>query len=477
MSKENPAGSTDVVLAYTRKVILDYGLIKAGERVLIGLSGGVDSMVLAYCLMTIGKEIGFNIGCAHLHHGLRGEDADADLDFVSNFCAAHNIAFFKRKVAVQRISEERHISIENAGREMRYAFFDDVMEKHHYDKLALAHHADDQAETILMRLARGTGIKGASGMRLSSGKIIRPLLGVSRRAIEAFAQAHRIDFRQDATNEDRTYSRNYIRHEILPRLEQRYPGTSAHIAAFAEDAALYEAFFEREADRRNPLFSDIDGHTGFPINALMEEDILMRSAIIRRLIAKAANLTDIHRVHIEKILLSLNKGKTTWLLNLPYGIIAERRYDWLICYKKEVQNAKPYLATQDFSPQKNALYVDASGKQALTVSFNRDTVSKNYNNCKNNDEIILGYGKIKHKLIIRHRMPGDKIMLSDGKHQKLKDFLINQKIPSALRKHIFLVLEDETIKWIPGFFKHTGQESIVLRENTVYMKWEHINER
>ena len=477
MSKENTIGNPEHVLSYVREVFLKYPLITPGERVLIGISGGVDSMVLTHCLLQISKEIGFEIGCAHLHHGLRGKDADDDLIFVSDYCDNNDLPFFSQRVDIQAIAAEKHISIENAGRKTRYAFFNDVMRIHYYDKLALAHHADDQAETIIMRLARGTGIKGVSGMRISDEKVIRPLLGVSRRAIEAFAKVRGIAFRQDVTNDDVTFSRNYIRHEVMPRLESKYFGAGMHIAAFAEDAALYEAFFQKEVARRNALFSVIDGHFGFPVKELMAEEVLMRSALIRRLIEKGADLTDVRRIHVEKILSILNKGKTTWTLNLPRGIIVERRYNWLICYRNKEQTMNPYLASQTFCPQKNVLFVDASGKQALTVLFKHQSPSKNNIICKNNDEIILGYGKIKHNMVIRHPMPGDRITLSDGKHQKLKDFFINRKISSSLRKRLFIISEGETILWIPGLFHYINWDSMKNSEKTICIKWEHIDDR
>ena len=477
MMKEKTANGADSVFARTRKIILDNRLIAPGERVLIGLSGGVDSMVLTECLLQLAKEIGFDVGCAHLHHGLRGEDADADLEFVSDYCRKRDIAFFERKADIKAIAEENRISTESAGREVRYAFFDDVMKTYGYDKLALAHHADDQAETVLMRLARGTGIKGASGMRLCTDQTIRPLLGLSRREIEVFAVKREIAFRQDASNEDRTYSRNFIRHDIMAPLEKRYPGAGAHIAAFAEDAALYEAFFQKEVERRKANFCLIDTHQAYPVKSLLSEEIVMRAAIVRRLIAGQADMTDIHRVHVEKILSALNQGKTTWTLSLPRNIVVERRYEWLLCYQKTAETIKPYLASRSFSPQKNVLYVDAAGKQALTVLVNRKQGLKKYNNCKNNDEIILGYGKINHKPIIRHRMPGDRLTLSDGKRQKLKDFLINRKIPSAVRKHLFIISDEETIRWIPGLFHLIDRESVTASENTICIKWEQFNDQ
>lgn len=224
-----------------------------GQRLLLGLSGGIDSVVLLHCLQRIAPQFGLQLAALHVHHGL-SPNAGAWEAHCRELCGEWNIALTVVSVTVERGSRD---GLEAAARRARHAVFT----QSECDWIVLAHHRDDQAETMLFNLLRGTGVRGAAAMREVQGRLLRPLLDVGRDAIQAYARSHQLRWIEDESNADTTYSRNHLRHEVLAGLEQRFPGSGANLAAAAR------RFGEAQALLDDLARSDIGGEAfDFPVS-------------------------------------------------------------------------------------------------------------------------------------------------------------------------------------------------------------------
>ena len=217
-------------------------LISRKDTVLVGFSGGADSVCLLHFLNYLAKEKHFRLAAVHINHGLRGRAAAADQRFCKTFCQTHGIEFFTEKVEVKKMAKQHDLSTEHAARKARYQAFCKIARKWGATKLALGHHLDDQAETVLLNLLRGTKAKGLSGIPLRRPlcpgvEIVRPLLCVTRAETEAYLANNQLEHITDQTNFDDTYRRNWVRHTLLPLLETKQPQIRAHLALLAQEIA------------------------------------------------------------------------------------------------------------------------------------------------------------------------------------------------------------------------------------------------
>ncbi len=209
--------------------ITKYQLIQKGDKIVLGVSGGPDSICLLDILHKISQKgyLDFSISVTHIHHGLR-KNADLDEEFVREFCEKIQVPFFVKHVKIEEIAKIEKRGLEETGRKIRYEFFDEILEKTGSNKIATAHHANDNAETIIMNILRGTGTKGLIGMEVKKGKYIRPLLQTKREEIEAYLSQNHITARHDESNEDNSYTRNKIRNIVLPYLEEEFNPNIVH---------------------------------------------------------------------------------------------------------------------------------------------------------------------------------------------------------------------------------------------------------
>ena len=237
-----------------RKYVLDREMIRPGESLVAGVSGGADSLCLFLVLLRMSREEGFFLQVVHVHHGLR-ESAQGDLRFVQDLCRRENVPCRCIMADAAAMAEKWGTGVEEAGRRLRYEAFEETRKSLQEDRgkpcrIAVAHHREDQAETVLFHLCRGTDIRGARGMLPVSGWIVRPLLRESRAEIEAFLKSQGMAWREDETNEDTSYTRNFLRREILPRLkEQVNPSASENLARFAASCAETERFLEAQTEQ------------------------------------------------------------------------------------------------------------------------------------------------------------------------------------------------------------------------------------
>jgi len=412
-------------------------MLKSEDCVIVGVSGGADSICLVLLLLELKKTIGFQMIAVHVNHGLRGKDADADEAYVKAFCEKHGILFESYFVDVELIAKNRKQSTEEAGREARRECFEKALQAYHGTKIALAHHKDDSAETLMLNLARGTGLRGLGGIVPVKGQIIRPLLCVRRQEIENYLQKQNIDFCVDQTNADDMYTRNRIRNHVIPYLEQHINSKSVeHMNETMEQLRLVQQFLDEQTDSawQSCVSESAMGYLVSQEKYDILSEVLKPLVLKQALIKVSGREKDIESVHIAQIR-ELFKKQSGRKLDLPYGMEAKRVYEGVFIGLKN--NA---LQQQAGLSQRNIQYrvFDISEVQGKTFE-------------KNNTE-WFDYDIIEHNLSFRTRQEGDYITIHpDGRTQKIKSYFINEKIPKEERDRVLLVVDGSHVMWIVGY--------------------------
>lgn len=454
-----------------------YHMLSQGDGIVAGVSGGADSVCLLFVLRKIQESLGGRLYAAHINHGLRGAEADGDEEFVRCLCEKWQIPFYSKRVKLREIAQEKKMTEEEAGRLVRYEFFRQIAEETGAAKIAVGHNANDNVETLLFHLIRGSGLKGLGGILPVQGQIIRPLLCVERKEIEAFAKENGLDFCMDKTNLEDTYTRNRIRHRLLPIMEEINPaaveavgraaGTCAEAAGFLEaegKAALAE--FTEEFAAEDGAAENAEDHAekreesgtvrGLRIRKEAFETlhpVVAKELLMQALSAAAGSRKDIGAVHIEA-LIALQAGETGKVLDLPYGIRAENRYRNLLFYRKEVFLA--YKEKTEYAIELVLSEGEAEGKIDLPdggyILYAVENYEKKVKIPKNRYTKWLDCDIIKDTLHLRTRRKGDWIqVLAEGGRKKLKEYLVNEKIPREDRDRLVLLAEGDEILWVLGY--------------------------
>lgn len=438
--------NNDAITNRIKNTILKHQLISEGDSVLVALSGGADSVCMLDLLVNLKEELNIKVAAAHLNHMIRGAEADRDEAYAAELCTKLSVPFFAERVNVPEISEKYGISEELAGRNARYDFLKKICKEKGYNKIATAHNRNDRAETLLMRVIRGTGIDGLGGIKYNRGDgVIRPILDIERCDIEKYCRDNDLHFCNDSTNSDSDYTRNRIRNELIPFIEDKFnPSIIDSLCALSdnstEDAEFINGYAKRLYDRinnpmpkRKPVLLDIESLK------IIQDSIKNR---IIRLAAKDAmgENYSLERVHVETII-DLTEKTTGAKAELPKGLIVSVKYGWL-----EFSKAGEDIKTQDFC------YEIEIGNKISNCEFDLDfTVVENDFNI-NKNQMILDYDMIENKnLLVRNRRRGDRmVFFKDGKTKKIKKYLIDKKIPQSERDRIPLLCADDEIIAIIG---------------------------
>ncbi|MDO9493302.1 tRNA lysidine(34) synthetase TilS [Acetobacterium sp.] len=432
-------------------------ILEAGDHVLIGVSGGADSLALLYFLDKFADQFHIAIGVAHLHHGLRGAAADGDEAFVQNFCQERNISFFSRQRNIQEISQTEKISVEEAGRKERYGFFRAIAEDHGYNRIAMGHHINDQAETMLMRLIRGTGVKGVSGIKSSRDNLyIRPFLCLQKKEILNYCEIHKLAFRTDATNFQRDYTRNKIRLDIMPMILEINPRAEVHFNEFTKIANEYEAFFEKYVDQiEDRILAKKENSVVIDRDLWLREEPVVQKEILRRSIFKfKGSLKEIEYNHITAFYSLLKSDKTIWEIHFPHDILIMRRYDRVIVAEKQKVMGSIILPKQILP---NKTYLFSKERLILETKFvSQDEFRKKRSffskEMENHSEKYFDYDKIKGILVLRSRQSGDYFYPTGLAGKKsIKKYYIDKKIDRNQRDEIPLLVTEAEVLWILGY--------------------------
>lgn len=450
-------GESEFMLQRTDIYMKQQNITLAGEKIVIGLSGGMDSV----CLFHILKDLGAGLEAVHVHHGIRGEEADRDEAFVKALCEKYNIPFHGYRFDVPEISKHMHLSEEEAGRNVRKQAFAETLEKCGAKYIALAHHGNDRAETFLFHLTRGTGVKGLGAMKPVQGNVIRPLLWAERKEIEQYIQKNAYDFVEDATNASDQYTRNKIRHQVIPLLEEINPKGITHICSAAEKLDAVSAYIDREAEKLCRLSAVMyQNEVQILKFAFYQGDAVLRIPVLQKCVeylsGSLANITEEHLKRLEE-LFEMQTGKET---HLPYGITAVRTYEGIrMFFREEKVLTEPVEITGEGSYEFGGLTFKIS-----VESWDERKIFpiKNYTKC-------FDYDKITGKVFLRTRETGDYLEINKDHGRKfLQDYLVNEKVPKEERDKVMLLGCGSHILWVVGkriseYYKVTKETKKVLK--------------
>lgn len=415
-------------------------VVRAGERVLCAVSGGADSVALLSILSEAADAVGYEVRAAHVHHGIRAE-SDGELEFVRRLCDRLSVPLDICRADVPGIARQSGEGVESAARRVRYDFFYSVAREHGCGLIALAHHSRDQAETVLMHALRGASVSGLCGMRPRSGMLVRPLLDVPPEELREYLAAKGLSFCEDASNADTRYTRNYVRHVILPACEQAYPGSREGLCRLARSAALDDDFIERAVDAaEQKCMRRYPGGLYLNVQPMRE----LHPALAARLAARAMRAAgqDAEYAGVKRILAAFDGEAAT----LPGGVRvsrgAERVYLELPLGRADnYEVALPAACAEPFE---------------LELPGSRMTVERA---ARAGGEYERGDGRYVQTLdagalagaVVRARRTGDEIYpLGAPGRKKFKDYLIDHKVDRQVRDYLPVVARGRRVIWAPG---------------------------
>lgn len=443
-------------------------LMKEGDTVIVGLSGGADSVALLLVLLELRERLGYTLLAIHVEHGIRGGESRQDAAFVEELCRQKKIPCEICPVCVPEYVRENGLGVEEAARTLRYECYQKAAEELKKNGaghvcIALAHHANDNAETVLFQMARGSGVHGMCGMHpkrvLADGiLIVRPLLCVSRGQIEEYLDRCGQDYRTDATNLDVNYSRNRIRHCVLPELSKVNEQAVSHINQSALLLQQMVAYMEQEIKKAVQICCIWeDGAYVILENKWKQYPKVIRQEIVHDVLGKAAgSRKDIGMVHVQDVCALMEK-QTGREITLPYQMTAGRIYEGVRLCRSErdrgadVSRSFYEVTADDFAKLEAGKTVNITLPDAcvslrlLLFSGKVDEIPKNqYTKWLNYDKIECG-------LQFRSRASGDYLTVDDAGHKKkLKSYFIDEKIPQIKRDHIWLLAQQSHVLWVIG---------------------------
>ncbi len=430
-----------------RATIREYNLISSKETVLVGLSGGPDSVALLHVLLSLAPSMGFKVTAAHLNHGIRGGEADRDEEFVRELCDFLGVPLCVERADIPGLAKKNGWTLEQAGREERYAFLRRAGKSFGAGRIAVAHHMDDQAESILLHLTRGTGLAGLVGMMPAREEIIRPLLFVRRSDVETYLAQEGLAYCVDATNLETGSTRNRLRLELIPYVEDNInPAFVKTLCSMGELLLRDENYLQGMADE---ALEKTRREGGFARKELKKLPLPILTRALRSALREAGAVVDIERVHIEQ-LIALLAARTGARLQLP-AVEAYIDYE-LLCFGKEKEET-PYFETPFLleGRTETPLGTFVSRFTELPESFGGDR-----NIAYMNAESLEG-------AVLRPRREGDRIYpIGAPGRKKLKEYFIDRKVPRA-RRVLPLLCRDDEVLFLPGF---CSAESTKIETNT-----------
>lgn len=453
-----------------KAVIKDNELIKDGDRVVVGVSGGADSV----CLLLVLKEImpPECITAVHINHGIRGDEAARDEDFVLKLCKRLEIRLEIRRLDVPLFARDNKISEEEAGRILRYRVFEEIRLLYKADKIAVAHNLNDVAETFLMNLSRGSGITGLAGIKLRSGVLIRPLIKTSRAEIEKIAACFGESFITDSTNNSLIYTRNRIRKRVIPELEEVNERAVSHINDACERLEKIEGYIIKEAAKAYKSYVTKSKDIFISNEILVLDEVIIEEVLHKALSEAAGRARDIGSVHISYLLELFSKqvGRT---IDLPYQVRAYRDYKGI---RLQGRAHKPETGENTQVLHELLLYTEAvdgisavvSDEDNIRLTFEDGSIK---NLSQNSCIRWFDYDKIAGNVMVRFKEEGDYLVISpEGDKKKLKKYFTDSKIPSDKRGEIPLVASGNEVLWVVGY--RTGEGTRITKSTKKLLKME-----
>lgn len=425
-------------------------MFSINDKVVIAVSGGPDSMCLLHILNSIKSKLKIELIVAHVNHCLRGAEADKDESYVKEFCNKLNIDFYSVRIDINKLAKDRGISSEMAGRVARYEFFEEIKDKTNAQKIAIAHNANDQAETILMRIMRGTGISGIIGIKpMRDGVFVRPLIKVNREEIEYYCEKNHINPRIDKTNLESIYGRNKVRLELIPYIKKNFnKDIVMTLNRLSDTVEIDNDYLEYVSLEKYKLFCEEKKDKII----IHKKAFLEHRAIVTRIIRKAISYITGSTYNFEKKhildIIDMQIHVTGTNLDLPNNIKVYNNYGDISIYFKNQQNINKDINEYELFIDKSNVIPEKTIKITLRLVDENEQIKFRENNFIK----YFDYDKIKDKIILRYRKKGDKFTpIGMNGSKKLKDIFINMKIEKSLRDRIPLVCFGDEISWIVGY--------------------------
>lgn len=422
-----------------------YKLLEDTKTVLAAISGGPDSMAMLYSLYELRQEYGIRILVAHVNHGVRGEFAKRDQDFVQVISKELGLDYYTTNVDMVAYGKEHKMTSEEAGRLLRYGFFRKILEENGGGRIAVAHNKNDQAETVLHRIIRGTGLDGLRAMTMINGDVIRPLLNIGRDDIESFIEEKGIETVEDHTNLQTVYTRNKIRLELIPYLRDNFnPNVVDSLYRLSEIAQSDLSVLDQEIEKKYNLVvkKRVNNSIIFRGKAFMKQDEGTAKRVVRKAIFDLlGNLDGFGEVHIQNVIDLFSSGVTGKSVDIGRDVSAIVSYDDLILRIGKTKDQKMEEAILEIG--ENCL-----SKWKLVVSLEEAEANSDHNEFST---LYVDRDKIQGSILVRPRRDGDRIRpLGMEGTKKVKDIFIDNKVPRDERSQIPIFEDEQGIIWIPG---------------------------
>jgi len=441
-----------------------YDMIKTGDKIVLGVSGGPDSVCLLHLFNKYRDKLVVSLYAAHLDHCFRGKEAEEDARFVKSLCEKWDVPFFVEKFDVPSYAKNRGLSPEDAARRVRYDFFWRVKELVKAQKIATGHNQNDHEETILMNILRGTGLDGLLGIDAISGSYIRPLIEIPRTEIERYLEQEGIPFRIDATNLTTEYFRNSLRLELIPIIQERYcPHLGQSLRRLSEIVRRDLSYLNQETEKAEAYAVRYWSYKVLiNIKRFSEQHEAIKYRLARRAVERlSGDLKDFETKHTKLLVDFIEDALPGSTIDLPKNLQAVKEYDDVVISIASFEDVPDYHYVLSV-PGEIAIKETGINIKAYTVSKAKVKITPDP------DAAYLDYDKIGSSLIVRNRRPGDKFKPLGGTgFKKLKKFFIDEKVPRLKRKQTPIIESAGRIVWVGGMriddrFKVTDETKTVL---------------
>ena len=408
-------------------------LFHLSDAILLAISGGIDSVVMAHLF----AQTSFNFAIAHCNFGLRGAASDEDENFVRNLAANYEVPFYTERFETEKFAATEKISIQMAARELRYAWFGQLLKTEGYSYLAVAHHLDDVLETILLNLAKGTGIAGLRGIRVKNDKVIRPLLFAGKEEIRAYVEEHQLAWREDSSNSSDKYQRNLIRHQVVPVLQQINPNLLKAVESTVERVEAVEAIFYAQ-------ISQIQQEACFirERNFYIEVKKLLKNPGLSVILDKLLEPYGFNYIQADTIAQKIAAG-------IVPEIIGKTFYSHT--HRLDIDREHLIVSSLHRKPFEN-LEIDADTESMEASGFSLTFERKEANTFEmkaDKNSAALDFDRLIFPLTLRKWAPGDWFMPLGMRHKKkLSDFMIDRKIPLNLKDKVYVLTSGNDIVWV-----------------------------
>jgi tRNA(Ile)-lysidine synthase len=436
--------------SFTQKVssfIKAHNLIQENDTIVMGVSGGPDSVALFYVLSELRESLKLNLICVHVNHGLRKEAVE-EAEYVSKLCHDNNVTFYLKECDLTKLSKEWKLGCEEAGRRVRYEAFNEALKLSGKEgKIAIAHNKNDRAETFLFNLFRGTGPKGLTSIRPMRDNVIRPLICVTRSEIEAYLNRNDHKYYIDKTNKENDFTRNRIRNILIPEAEKSVNNRAGEHVADA--SVTLTELFDFAEEEVNDIFDRLSKKSGSRVSFDIESfgkthDYVKKNLILKSIEYLVPHFKDITRLHVEDVLDVMEKpGNKT--VDLPYNIVAGRSYGELFLERrdKETETKLPEIEIKaGFNESVTGLgRVSVKSYEARVL---KDIPEKAYTK-------YFDYDKIKGNIFLRGMKTQDFLVINkEGNRKKVSKYLKDEKVPEDMRNQTFLFADGDHVMWVVG---------------------------